>query len=369
MTWREIAEYAGKAGAKYPEVAAAQWALESAWGTAMSGKNNPYGIKGKGTMKMTTEVINGKTIKCEEEFKDFASVEEATKELVTRWYKDYKGHKGINRASSRKEACELLVKEGYATDPKYAEKLIDLLHRNAPPESPTSPVKTDVISLERAAYYYKREPHQKAAWEWLEEQVKSELPDDLLLEFTERYRTQVYTSIHIMCPYYYQRDSKTGHGERSCQSSAIAMVLSYIYGDMIDDDDDYLRKVLKHGDTVAQSAHQAALDELGVPNAFYTDGSLEHIYELLRKDVPVPVGILHKGPLESPGGGGHYVTIIGLKGEDFIVHDPFGKLDLKAGKYISTGPTDGCAVLYNIKMLNKRWSINGSHDGWYWDFS
>ena len=44
-----IAEMATKAGAKYPHLVAAQWALESGFGKHQSGKNNFLGIKGPGT--------------------------------------------------------------------------------------------------------------------------------------------------------------------------------------------------------------------------------------------------------------------------------------------------------------------------------
>ena len=52
-TWDGIEAAAAAAGAKFPEVVAAQWALESAYGTATSGKNNFFGIKGPGTVKTT----------------------------------------------------------------------------------------------------------------------------------------------------------------------------------------------------------------------------------------------------------------------------------------------------------------------------
>ena len=43
-TWEGVKAAAKKAGAKFPEVVAAQWALESAYGTATSGKNNFFGV-------------------------------------------------------------------------------------------------------------------------------------------------------------------------------------------------------------------------------------------------------------------------------------------------------------------------------------
>lgn len=131
-TWEEISTVAAKAGAKYPELLAAQWALESGWGMKVSGKNNYWGIKGKGTLKDTWEFIDGKEVKVKAEFKDFASLEEAVAYLVDRWYKDYQDYKGVNNAPSRNAAAKELVKQGYATDPAYADKLIQLMDENAP---------------------------------------------------------------------------------------------------------------------------------------------------------------------------------------------------------------------------------------------
>jgi hypothetical protein len=126
-TWNQIETLAAKAGARYPSLVAAQWALESGWGKHVSGKNNFFGVKGKGTVVTTTEFINGKQVTVKDEFKDYASVEECVQDLVDKWYKDYKGYKGVNNAPTVSDAARDLVKQSYATDPKYAEKLIELL--------------------------------------------------------------------------------------------------------------------------------------------------------------------------------------------------------------------------------------------------
>lgn len=126
-TWDGVKAVARACGAKYPELVAAQWALESAWGTATSGTHNYFGLKGKGSKKITQEVVNGETITIQDSFIDFPSLEACVKYLVDRWYKDWQGHQGINRAPSAEEAAKLLKQEGYATDPKYPEKLIKVM--------------------------------------------------------------------------------------------------------------------------------------------------------------------------------------------------------------------------------------------------
>lgn len=130
-TWRGVMEAARDAGAKYPELVAAQWALESGWGKSVSGKNNYFGIKGSGTNRLTQEVVDGKTVAITAGFIDFASLGDCVNYLVTRWYKDYKSYKGVNNAASAEAAARELVKQNYATDPQYAEKLIQLMKDQA----------------------------------------------------------------------------------------------------------------------------------------------------------------------------------------------------------------------------------------------
>jgi hypothetical protein len=126
-TWAGVLQAAKQAGAKFPEVVAAQWQLESAGGTATSGKHNYFGLKGSGTSVDTKEFIDGKWITINDGFIDFPSLQTCVEYLVNRWYKDFGAYKGVNRASNRNACADLLVKEGYATDPDYATKLIQIM--------------------------------------------------------------------------------------------------------------------------------------------------------------------------------------------------------------------------------------------------
>jgi hypothetical protein len=139
-TWEQIESLAKDAGAKYPQLVAAQWALESGWGKHTSGKNNFFGIKGPGTKQQTQEWVGGKFITITDEFKDFASPKDCVQYLVDKWYKNYKNYKGVNNATSVEKAAEELVKQGYATDPSYAEKLIKLLSSRPPQPASVKPV-------------------------------------------------------------------------------------------------------------------------------------------------------------------------------------------------------------------------------------
>ena len=126
-SWDGIYHAAKECGALFPEVVAAQWALESAWGKHTSGKNNFFGIKGKGTVKTTWEDYGNGPVTIQDEFKDFKTPADCIEYLVTKWYKDYKGYKGVNRAYSYEECARLLKTEGYATDPVYSNKLIRII--------------------------------------------------------------------------------------------------------------------------------------------------------------------------------------------------------------------------------------------------
>jgi hypothetical protein len=372
-SWHYICELAAKAGARYPELVAAQWALESGWGLHQSAKFNFFGIKGPGTKHETQEWNGVKFITIVDEFKDYSSPEECVNDLVEKWYKDYKGYSGVNDTSSREEAARELVKQGYATDPKYAEKLIDLMNRNAVPVPAAKPV-SEYVTLPNAVKYNKGLKHQEDAWKLLD----GLLTDEQRTAFTKAYRgpqkpprppLPATPKFPLDVAYFYQRDSRTGHGERSCQSSAIAMAVEYINPELIYDDDEYLKIVFKYGDTVSQIAQKKALDSLGVKNQFRMNGSESDLISILSKGYPVPIGILHKGRLNAPSGGGHWITLIGYDTAHFFVHDPFGELDLVNGGYPKAGPKDGKCVKYTRTNLMKRWLIASKADGWLWDLS
>ena len=96
-----------------------QDALESAWGSRVSGKNNFGGIKGKGTTKRTREVINGKDVYINDSFRDFSSLEEYARYKVNLLNNNrYRAFDGDVSDFSRRVASG-----GYATDPRYREIL------------------------------------------------------------------------------------------------------------------------------------------------------------------------------------------------------------------------------------------------------
>ena len=134
-SFNSVYDMAEKSGAKFPELVAAQWQLESAGGTALSGTNNFFGIKAapgeSGTVKSTWEEdSSGNAYDTSASFKNFDSPQDSVNHLVSRWHKDYQNYRGANNSATAADAARYLRSQGYATDSKYADKLIDIMSRN-----------------------------------------------------------------------------------------------------------------------------------------------------------------------------------------------------------------------------------------------
>ncbi|HAA4145771.1 TPA_asm: N-acetylmuramoyl-L-alanine amidase [Listeria monocytogenes] len=117
----------------------AQAILESDWGQsglAQKG-NNLFGVKGKSPQPMVTmttkEFVDGKWIEINANFrkyKDWNESLDSHAELFlngTSWNKDK--YNGVIAADDYKKAAQELQSAGYATDPDYAEKLINIIEK------------------------------------------------------------------------------------------------------------------------------------------------------------------------------------------------------------------------------------------------
>jgi len=306
-TWEGIKAMAKTAGAKFPEVVAAQWALESGWGKHTSGKNNFFGLKGPGTSTSTSEFINGEWVTITDEFINFSSPVACIDYLVQRWYRDYKNYKDVNHATSRDDCARALVREGYATDPGYAEKLIRLMNENEPAQQSSS-------------------------------------------------------KIRLSIPYEYQLDNTSGTGYRECFSSSCAMLARY-YG-KVGSDDEYNRIRSHYGDTTSTTAQVNTLRSLGLDARFISNGTPVMLENELKNSRPVAVGWLHHGPVQAPQGGGHWTCLVGLTPNTFIFHDPNGEADMINGGYVNNTSNAGEYVEYSRKNWLRRWEIDGPGTGW-----
>lgn len=89
----------------------AQLALESAWGSKPTGKNNFAGLKSKdGKSVNTKEYINGKYVSIKDKFKNFESLEEFAKYYITKLKNKFKAFDGNDFVSN-------IRKHGYFTAP------------------------------------------------------------------------------------------------------------------------------------------------------------------------------------------------------------------------------------------------------------
>lgn len=170
--------------------------------------------------------------------------------------------------------------------------------------------------------------------------------------------------------YYPQTDSATMYGDRMCFSSTCAMALKFFLPKSLtgsNADDDYLKTVLKYGDTTQSSAQIKALQQYGVYASFYMTGSLTKLQQELKAGFPVATGILHHGPSSAPRGGGHWMLLIGEEDGKGIFHDPYGRMDEVNGGYINIG-FNGKEVRYPWKHWLKRWEVEGPRTGWYMTF-
>jgi len=351
-TWEGISSCAESVGAKFPELVASQWALESGFGKHTAATHNYFGLKGGGgTVATTKEYYDGwKTIKAR--FMDFPSIEACVKYLVDRWYKDWNGYAGVNNAPNREESARMLQSEGYATDPDYANKLIKLMNQYAP-RSMAPPIR-----LTNAAKYYEEENHQIAAWNWLEE----ELTKEQLEEFALLYRSgpsKPKLSNPLTVPYFSQRDNTSGTGYRECFSSSCAMVAAY-HG-KISSDDEYNIVRAKYGDTTDSTSQVRALRSLGLKSRFTTLATESMLKEEIDAGRPVAVGWLHYGTPNRPTGGGHWSVIIGYDDKGYFHNDPYGEANMLYGGYSSAHGGNG--VHYSRDNWVPRWRVAGS-GGW-----
>ncbi len=170
--------------------------------------------------------------------------------------------------------------------------------------------------------------------------------------------------------YYAQTDSATAHGDRMCFSSTCAMAIKYLRPDALrgsNADDDYLRTVLKYGDTTEYTAHLKACKDYGVTATFYKNGTKQALLNELKNGFPTATGILHRGHASRPTGGGHWMLLIGDEGGKGVFHDPYGEMDNVNGGYVKIG-SGGQGVKYSWVNWLKRWEVEGARTGWFMTF-
>ena len=120
-----VNEYVRRKGQKrlYPSTVLAMAALESGYNL---NAETLFGIKGDGVILDTTEYINGEYVNVKDSFKAYPNLSASVQGLydLMQW-----GH--YDRATScidYEEECMMIQACGYATDPDYADKLINIVN-------------------------------------------------------------------------------------------------------------------------------------------------------------------------------------------------------------------------------------------------
>lgn len=122
MPWAQVASR--RTGID-PRIIVAQAALESAWGQKAPG-NNLFGIKSHGrsggqTLR-TTEVVDGKPVSVNASFRQYGSPQESVQGYADFMIENPR-YRPMREAQGLDAQLQALGASGYATDPKYAQKV------------------------------------------------------------------------------------------------------------------------------------------------------------------------------------------------------------------------------------------------------
>jgi hypothetical protein len=135
-------------------------------------------------------------------------------------------------------------------------------------------------------------------------------------------------------PWFAQLDSATDQARRMCFSSSCAMLLAFLKPGLLtgpNGDDQYLARVRQYGDTTDPAAQIKSLASYSISARFRKQASFSTLEQQIAAGIPVPCGYLHRGPISRPGGGGHWLIVVGITPTHLIVNDPFGEADLVNG--------------------------------------
>ena len=306
-------------------------------------------------------------------------------EELPRWNR---GANGVLPGLVRRREAEVALAQTRLEDPAPPSSPGESQHTPVPPSGPAQVALLDFFRFYTGS---PSEPQQERAVLALEAELQEDAP--WLLEsdahWVREYRNQNAPPpspdpkpqpdggngiIKLPVTYQCQVDSEYLGGKdalRMCFSSSCAMLLDYIDPEALrghgQEDDYYLETLNRLGYDSTDAAGQiATLAHFGLEATFRTNGNLDDIRRLLKQDIPIPCGILHKCHISSPCGGGHWMCIVGIdeKNEQLIVHDPYGELSLISGIYEYTDCEHGRFVRYSFKNWLPRWEVVGG-DGWY----
>jgi uncharacterized protein YvpB len=214
-------------------------------------------------------------------------------------------------------------------------------------------------------FYDEKNPNHMEAVSKFEKVLESKAPEQLddSAEWIKTFRKKLETPVPsiLNVPFYPQTDNYRDP-QRTCNSSSCAMCLEYFKPGTLTGakgDDTYIQKVFAIGDTTDHAVQTRVLESYGVKSRFSYNLSFTDLDRELAAGRPVVIGILHRGTLSAPTGG-HMVVVIGKKGNDYVVNDPYGSLN----DGYTGSVNNGKGSVYKKSDLERRWTADGPGTGW-----
>jgi len=155
-------------------------------------------------------------------------------------------------------------------------------------------------------------------------------------------------------------------GLRTSLSACMTMWLMACGAPEISCYQDYVDCIPTADDLFFRQRHKDALSSLGFAIKFSASADYEHIKSELEKGSPVIAGLFCGGTVSDPTNAGHHVLITGYNNDSWLVHDPFGELDLSNGFWKDQSFDAGQNVLYNFEEFELRWAYGGGASGHCW---
>ena len=353
-------------GEPFPEVLAAQWALESAWGQSPSGKNNLFGIKARRGEPSTQVVTHeqdgaGTASRVRAGFRNYDSVLEGIRARVTLTSSNpsYAKH-GYFQATTSREALQALKTAGYATDKDYVGKLVSfMLSMGINPDVPVQAAAGKPVQVLEV-----RHPAQAAATPTTPAETPADLktlmsksvltPEEIAtardlieqVQDTEQ-RHELYLTLQGKVPYHNQRNNASkedgqGIGDSMCNLTSLAMALETLgianpEPKHFPQFEDYLEALRVQNRLPARTsmdgwggvAHAMGVRYQIVGGDVKKGQSGRYGKEWWEQHVLPALG---QGNAATMSIGGHIVRIQGVGENGLVVDDPYGLSRLDAGK-------------------------------------
>lgn len=362
-------------GEPFPEVLAAQWALESAWGQSPSGKNNLFGIKARRGEPSTQVVTHeqdgaGTASKVTAGFRNYDSVLEGIRARVTLTSSNpsYARH-GYFQATTSREALEALKTAGYATDRDYVAKLVSfMLSMGINPDLPVQAAAGKPVQVLEVRHPAQAATPAAATPAAAAPAAAAETPADLKTLMSKSVLTPeeiatardmieqlqdieqrhgLYLTLQGKVPYHNQRNNASqegGHaiGDSMCNLTSLAMALETLgianpEPKHFPQFEDYLEALRVQNRLPARTsmdgwggvAHAMGVRYQIVGGDVKKGQSGQYGKEWWETHVLPALGQGHAATMSI---GGHIVRIQGVSENGLMVDDPYGLSRLDAGK-------------------------------------